>query len=108
MPDYGYSEKQPRPAAISKLIQYLDGNPVINNVSRTGPQMIHIEREEHSSLRVYLTNIYTVSESDLFEILSENPLVDAIVTMSAWNGYTSGAKEFCKERSIGLFKFKEF
>jgi hypothetical protein len=107
MPDTGFYKDRPYPAAVSALIRYLDANPVITSVSRTGPQTLYIERKEKPALQVFLTNIYTVSTSDVFEILSD-ARVDAIVTMSAWNGYTNDAKEMCKQRKIGLFKFKEF
>jgi hypothetical protein len=108
MPETGFYEERPRPAAVSTLIRYIDSNSAVTNVAQTGPQTLYIERQGKPPLRVFLTNIYTVSESDVMEIISANRLVNAIVTMSAWNGYTYDAKIFCKKHKIGLFKFKEF
>ena len=55
-----------------------------------------------------MTNIYIVGLADVYEILTQAHPLDAIVTMSAWNSYTTEAEAYCKEQSIGLFKFKEF
>ncbi len=43
--------------------------------------------------KIYLTDIYTVSLADVME-LSSSYDIDAIVTISAWNGYTLEAKEY--------------
>lgn len=44
----------------------------------------------------------------MFEILSQNPGVNCILTINVWNGYTSNAKGLAKQQSVGLFTFKEF
>jgi hypothetical protein len=108
VPDHGYYEKVPRPESIEKLIEYVSANKVVTDVKRESTQVILVERETYSSLRVFMTNIYIVGLADVHDILTQAGEVNAIVTMSAWNGYTSEAKQFCKDRRIGLFKFKEF
>ena len=55
-----------------------------------------------------MTNIYVVGLADVYEILSGDDQLNAIVTMSGWNGYTTEAKKQCKEVGVGLFKFGEF
>ena len=108
MPEYGRYKKLPRPESIQKFIEYLDTNEIVSQVKTVSEQIICIERVKYSSLRVFLTNIYIVGLADVHEILAQADPLDAIVTMSLWNSYTSEAKEFCKERRIGLFMFKEF
>jgi hypothetical protein len=67
-----------------------------------------VRRKNKTDLRVHLTNTYIVGDAEVHEILSEDPNIDAIVTMSQWNGYTDSAKLNCKDRGVGLFKFDEF
>jgi hypothetical protein len=55
-----------------------------------------------------MTNIYIVGEADVYEITASQPDLEAIVTMSAWNGYSCEAKELCKNMGIGLFTFSQF
>ena len=108
MPDVGYYEKIPRRGSIEKLIEYLGTNPVVTDVVEVRPQVIQIERDGKSTLTVFMTNIYHVSDSDVLEISAANQGLSAIVTMSAWNGYTNSAKQRAKKMGIGLFKFAEF
>ncbi len=108
MPDQGDYEKIPRPESIQRLLKYLAGSRAVLDIRREHDQVIRVERAKYGPLIVFMTNIYTVSLSDVHEIISEAGELDAIVTMSAWNGYTSEAKQACKEMGIGLFQFKEF
>lgn len=97
MGDTGYYEKRPRRRSVERLIEYLRGNPVVTGVVELESQVIRIERpSKSSSLTVFMTNIYLVSEADVIEICSANRGLDAIVTMSAWNGYTGSAKQLAK------------
>ena len=108
MPELGKYEKLPRPDSIKAFIKYLISNPVVREILHEDTQVINILRNEKTSLRVFMTNIYIVGLADIYDILSDFGHVDAIVTMSAWNGYTNEAKSKCKRKNIGLFKFKEF
>ncbi len=108
MPELGRYKKVPRPESIETFIRYLSSNPVIISIERKGLQLVEIIRNGKSNLKVFMTNIYIVGLADVYEILSEVGHVDAIVTMSAWNSYTQEAKEECRRKNIGLFKFKEF
>lgn len=108
MPDLGIYEKMPRPESREQLIKYLKGSQVIVDVEDELYQIINVTRKGKTSLRTFLTNIYIVSLADVYEIMSDNPDINAIVTMSAWNGYSIEAKSACKQRGVGLFTFKEF
>lgn len=108
MPEHGYYEKIPRPESREKLLTYLKGAPVIDGVEEVSYQVITAIRDGKSPVKTFLTNVYVVALADVYEILGEHPDLDAIVTMSAWNGYSTEAKEECKKRDVGLFTFKEF
>jgi len=108
MPELGKYEKLPRPDSIKAFIKYLSSNPVVQNIAQEDTQLVSIKRGGKTELKVFMTNIYIVGMADVYDILSEVDHVDAIITMSAWNGYTNEAKSECKRKHIGLFKFKEF
>jgi len=108
MPETGKYEEVPRPESINKFIQYLNSNTEVKEIEKESEQIIRIKRSKKNDLRVFMTNIYTVSLADVYDILAEEIDIQAIVTMSAWNGYTVEAKNYCMERDIGLFTFKEF
>lgn len=108
MPDLGKYEKVPRPDSIQALIKYLKSNPRVTSVEHDNGQILRISRRGLSSINVYMTNIYIVGEAEAHDIISSNPNLNAIVTMSAWNGYSRDAKTTCKTKGIGLFKFGEF
>ncbi|ABR33067.1 hypothetical protein [Clostridium beijerinckii] len=108
MPEGGKYEKLPRPESVKALIKFVSANSFVSDIEELDQQILKIIRVGKSNLIVYLTNIYIVSEADVNEILLENRSIDCIVTVSAWNKYTSMAKNEAKEKNIGLFKFKEF
>ena len=108
MPEYGTYEKVPRPESIDALVGYLRKNDVVASVELVPPQILQVRRVRKSNLRVFMTNSYITGEADVYEILGHNRGVNVIVSMSAWNSYTSSAKELCEERGVGLFTFKEF
>lgn len=108
MPELGKYKKVPRPESIKKFIRYLISNPVVIDINHEDNQLLEIQRQNKSDLRVLITNVYIVGVADVYEILSDVGHVDSIVTMSAWNSYTNEAKTECKRKNIGLFKFKEF
>jgi hypothetical protein len=108
MPESGYYEKVPRPESIKALIKYLLSNPLVLEVEHPSEQKLIVRRKGKSDLQVFMTNIYIVGISDVYDILSAAPDVNAIVTMSAWNGYTQDAKDSCARQKVGLFLFAEF
>lgn len=108
MPEQGRYEKTPRPESIEALVRYLQASEPVRAVLRDGSALIVVERGTGPALRTFMTNIYIVGLADVHEIFADAGEVDAIVTMSAWNGYTGEAKALCKEKGVGLFTFKEF
>lgn len=109
MPDQNPEFKRtPRPESIETLIKYLKSSGIVAEVERINNQLIRVTRIDKPTIIAFLTNIYIVGEADVVEILSEHSDIDCIITLSAWNSYTGGAKSVCKKRNVGLFVFKEF
>lgn len=98
----------PLEQSISTLIRYLLGNKVVSNIIRINRQLIQVDRYDKTPITAFLADIYILGITDVHEILSLFPKIDAIIAMSAWNSYTNDAKRNCKSRNIGLFTFKEF
>jgi len=109
MPDQNpIFKKIPRPESIDALIKYLQSSRVVTDVEKVDDQLIRVNRSNGPAITAFLTNIYIVGEADVVEILSEHGGIDCIVTMSAWNEYTTSAKTHCSREGVGLFTFKEF
>lgn len=101
-------EKIPRPDSIQTFCTYVLGNSHVHTIQQIADVIFKVEKTNGNSIIVFLTNIYTVSIADIMEILSNASTINAIVTVSAWNGYTSEAKEYSELQKVGLFTFKEF
>lgn len=80
----------------------------MTSVRRTAGDIFDIQRAGQSNLRVRLVELYTVSESDVAEILGSENNIDAIVTASVWNTYTRDAKIAARANGVGLFHWREF
>lgn len=103
-----HGNKIPKPISVETFVKYVASHSNIKNVVQTEQQVYTISRESQSDLVVFLTDIYCVSEADVYEIKSDYPKINAIVTVSMWNMYTSQAKALCRRQMIGLYKFDEF
>lgn len=109
MPDTGYYEERPRPESVRTFLQYLSSNKkVVHSITKISDQVYAIKRIKKSDVIVYLTNLYIVGIADLHSFRSAHPNISAIVTMSAWNGYSAEAKDTGAQLGIGVFTFKEF
>jgi len=103
-------EKIPRPESIEAFRTYVSGHSKVSEVQQLETVVFRVQKAYLTNIGVVLTNIYTVSQADVLEILSGSYgiTVNAIVTMSAWNGYTDEAKDYAESQNVGLFTFKEF
>ena len=108
MPDSGYYEKIPRPESIAHFEKVISDHKMVMMLDKVEEQVYFVLRRGKPAIKVFLTNIYIVSTTDVFEITSSHDGITCIVTMSMWNSYSSDAKEYAKERGIGLFRFREF
>lgn len=108
MPDEGYYEKRPRPQHRRFLTRYLTGRQNIAAVREVDDFRLVVVRRDQSDVHVYLTSQYTLGVADVMEILDAAPETTCIVSTMDYNQYTPEAKEYARERNVGLFKSKEF
>jgi len=101
-------EDLPRPESVAFFMERLSGHKMVKNFNEPQTQIFVVERDKRDTLTIYLTNIYIVSEANVFDVQRRHPGVNCIVTISAWNRYTDEAKEVAKGQGIGLFRLSEF
>ncbi|MEV7847228.1 hypothetical protein AB0O50_24925 [Streptomyces cyaneofuscatus] len=102
------SDKHPHPESLKAVRRALGANNSVSDYTEIAPRVYKVLRAGKTDVVVYVTNIYTVGVADVQEILEECPSVTCILTVSAWNQYTSQAKDYAKSISVGLFKFYEW
>jgi hypothetical protein len=95
------------PDSVNIFLRYVEGSRSVRGIEKIRFDRYVVEREK-DQLDVVLVNIYTVSELDVLDILAENPGVNAIVTVSGWNGNTKRAEDMALREGVGLFTFREF
>lgn len=89
------------------LVKGLNSSPVVSDVEAIDFFNYVVQRPGKSELRIYLTNKYILSVTDVMEILEESPDTNCIVSTMGYNQYTPEAKEHCLRRGVGLFKTVE-
>lgn len=107
MAESGYYAKRPRPEQRRFLVQGLRGKPTVSYVEELDDFHFVVERSGKSALQIYLTNIYILSIADVMEIMQESPETNCIVSTMNYNQYSPQAKEYCRERGVGLFRTDE-
>jgi len=94
-------------SALNKLISYLEDSAPVSAAAQTDIFLLIIYRVNLSDVKVFITDTYVLGEADVHEALSRYPDVHAIVNISIWNHNTSEAREYCRQRGVALFTFKE-
>jgi hypothetical protein len=79
----------------------------VREVVEEAPQRYLLKRRGMDSVRLFLTNVYTLGIADYLAISQAHQDIDAIVTLSGYNTYTPEAKAQALQNGTGLFKFKE-
>ena len=97
----------PSSNSVQFFKQAICKHTAVESVGERSGNAFVIDRKEHSSVLVYLTDIYTVGIADVIEAMDQIPGLNCIVTISNWNGYTQAAKEHGVENQIGVFVFAE-
>ncbi len=99
----------PDNASVRNFLEALGQHNCIARVEETADtRTVNLTLQTGAGMRIRVTNIYCVGEADVVEILREDPSIDAIVTLSAWNRFTSDAWDYCSERQKGVFTWKGF
>lgn len=108
MPESGKYEKLPRPESFHFFEKRIKSYAFCTEVKKCDTQVYKILRQNKTTLVVFLTNIYIVGEAAVYEIISNYPQINTIITISNWNSYSASAKQFAKENGVALFKMDEF
>lgn len=95
-----------RPESIRFFEETIKKHNKVRNIIKISPGYYTIELINGKEYTVLLTNHYTIGLADVYEVTNNYDL-DAIVTMSNWNGYTMEAKNYAKNLGIGVFVYKE-
>lgn len=99
----------PNRKSIEVFIDALSSHSKVQRLEKLGANKFRILREAPlSPINAFLVDVYTVGHADVVAALSKDAGVNAIITMSAYNGYTRQAKEYAKEQKIGVYVFAEF
>ena len=97
---------EPRPKSVEFFEQQLTYHSKIARYEKRENFIYKLFLQDGRSYLVWLTNKYTVSITDVVEKIGEG--LNALVTISMWNGYTYEAKEYALQQHFGLFKIREF
>ncbi|WP_147515320.1 hypothetical protein [Massilibacterium senegalense] len=96
----------PRPESVAFFEKAIRQHNKVIDFKKINEYYYSVELNNGCHYKIYLTNIYTVSLADVMEF-SISYDIDAIVTISSWNGYTLEAKEYSQSIGKGLFLFSE-
>ncbi|BCJ09498.1 hypothetical protein PRtIB026_A08750 [Pseudomonas sp. RtIB026] len=61
-----------------------------------------------STLKVFICECYSYGVAEYEETIQKLGHLDAIIINSNWCGYSADAKLYCRKRSVGLFKIRDF
>jgi hypothetical protein len=99
----------PEERSINEFMRAVRQHDKVSAVSRNlGEFTVEISLKAGTTLRVLMTNIYCIGEADVREFLDNDPRIDVIVTLSAWNLVSEDAASYGREKRKGVFTWKEF
>lgn len=98
----------PRKENILFFEKAIRSHSKVKSVTKINDFYYSIDRINLKSVKILITNHYTVGLADYLQIRDKFDDLDGIVTISNWNGYTSQVKSVAKENGVGIFIFDEF
>ncbi len=96
----------PRPESIEFFESAIKNHKNIIRLEKKDKFYYSLHLTSGRKYKIYVTNIYTVGIAELIDLVNSHE-IDAIVTISVWNGYTFEAKEYSQNIGKGLFLFNE-
>lgn len=101
--------KEIAPSSRSFFVRGMEGHSAVLSIKPVGGDVYLIERtKDRPDLRVLIADIYIAGESDIIEITYDYSNIDCIVLVGFYNRYSGAAKDFARERNIGLYDKSEF
>lgn len=61
-----------------------------------------------NTLKVFICECYSYGVAEYEETVQKLGHLDVIIINSNWCGYSPDAKLYCREKSVGLFKIRDF
>lgn len=107
MPDYEYI-MYPRKESIRFFEQAMRNHTRVDNIIRISEAYYEIHRDCLSTIKVFVSNYYALSEADYYEVIDEYPDIDCLITISDWNEVTDEAYILGKRHCVGVFKISDF
>ncbi|MFT8349337.1 hypothetical protein [Clostridium saccharoperbutylacetonicum] len=98
----------PRKESILFFENAIRSHSKVRGLTKINDFYYSIDRINLKSVKIFITNLYTIGLADYLEINDIFNDLDGIVTISNWNGYTSQVKSVAKKNRIGIFIFEEF
>lgn len=95
-------------SVISFFERVLNGHDKVVSFSRKKDIIFEIKLQNNRILTLLLVTEYILGLEAVLRAKSEFPEIDYVLTNANWNTYTSEAKDYGLENSIGIFNLSEF
>jgi hypothetical protein len=107
MPDNTW---RPSDASIGFFESALTGHRKVVHFDKRSEHVYALRLSGRSKklLVVLVVDLYTVGQADVIQAMEDVPDLDAIVTVSAYNGYTPAAKKYAHQNGVALYQISEF
>ncbi len=97
------------PSTRDFFVRGMEGHSAVKCIKHIDNDVYLIERTlDRPDIRVLIADIYIAGEGDIIEISYDYTDIDCIVLVGFYNRYSGAAKEFARERKIGLYDNREF
>lgn len=97
------------PSTRDFFVRGMEGHSAVMCIRHLGNDVYLIERTlDRPDIKVLIADIYIAGEGDIIEITYDYHDIDCIVLVGFYNRYSGAAKEFARERNIGLYDNREF
>lgn len=102
-------DKWPTYTSVVAFRTFIEGHSKVSKLELLKEHHYIVHRtDDLPPLRVVHSNIYILSEADVYELYALGGNLNAIVLAGFWNSYTDDAKNAGMELGIAVFNFKEF
>jgi hypothetical protein len=98
----------PKVESIRFFEEVIRTHSAVQKLETRGRCIYVVHRKKFDALVVVLTDIYIIGIADLVGAKQRASDLDAVVTISNWNGYIRAAKEHGIEEGVGVFILGEF
>jgi hypothetical protein len=98
----------PSKDSVQFFEKVISGHNAVESLESRATNVYVVHRKKRPPVIVFLTDVYTVGIADVIDAQQRVLDLNAVVTISNWNGYTRAAKEYGMENEVGVFMLGEF